>query len=295
MSSNSSSSYGSGSGSRSRSGSNASNAPTLTSYLEDFTREVRSRLTPEEPGTQILNRLLGIHMAPNKRDITICIQTVGSSVLRIRYGMPAPREASPLFLGAGARPALLDATHIQFQESPVPRGQNPLAVCGIMGLPTWEQETARLTAMREADRHPVAVDETPYGGVLRRKRFRTANNILLYWGIMHPRVLDALERAGVDIDSGAGYQRFNTSEPSRHTSYHASGSEPRSRRTSSARPASSSQRASSHRPASGRPASRRSSSNRVPVAAPSRRTLSNRPQKVSLFHRGRPSPDPDPI
>ena len=201
-------------------------------------------------------------MAANKRDITICIQTAGPTVLRLRYGMPVPAEASPLFQGAGA---LLEPTHTQFSEHAVARGQSHMAVCGVVGQPTWTSEVERLTALREDNRNPVAIDETPLGRQLRLKRFRAANNVLLFWSEMRPAIMEALMAAGVDVYSQNGFQRFSTSEPAPHSNRvvaaAGSGSEPKSRRRTSTASASPRRRSSSAR-ARRAAATRKRSSNR---------------------------------
>jgi hypothetical protein len=234
----------------------------LRTYLARLTEDVRRRLPEEDPGSHVVNRLIGIHIATNKRDITVCIQTAGPTLLRLRYGMPVPAGASPIFHGAGE---LLAPTHTQFSEHTVARGQSHMAVCGVVGQPTWTSEVERVIAFREDNRNPVAVDETPMGRQLRLKRFRGANKVLLYWSEMRPAIMEALMAAGVDVYSQNVFQRFSTSEPAPHSNRAAgSGSEPKGRTSTAS--ASPRRRSSSARRSAGRraaAATRRRSSNRL--------------------------------
>jgi hypothetical protein len=230
--------------SQSQSSSNSDDAPTFNDYIEELVEHLADHIPPQEADpNRTHNRLLGMFMdRNNKRNLTLCIQTVGSNLLRVKYGMPVPEAASRMFLPVGEAARVLPPTHYEFTAHP---GQANFALACDIQDPDWDAELNRLMDVRDANQD---------GSPLRQR----AMNILRYWYIMRRKVVQALQAAGVVANQqGAFHMSSSASESASSGHRNSSNRRTVTRRSSSARRSSGSRTFSSRRTAS----NNRSSSN----------------------------------
>jgi hypothetical protein len=186
---------------------------------------------PDGTAPNVENRLVGIHMSPtNKRNITIYVQTSGSNVLEVKYGLPVAPMASRIFLPS-QEPHRIPSTHTQFMDHPIRRGYNHIQALRITD-PLWDEEIDRLTQ---------AQFDYPDGSHARK----TIANILQYWRTMKRHIMLALANGGVDTRGQQVFERFSPSSSNRSASRRRSSSQ--TRRRSQTRSRSSSQTRSRNR------------------------------------------------
>lgn len=197
----------------------------LDAQLDAFQDAIRAHLA-EGNGSRVVNRLLEIYMSPtNKRNITLCIQTEGATLIKVDYGMPVPESASRLFLPTQSAAAPLPSSHIHISDHV--GTQNFRVACGITH-PTWADEKGRLTnLMMNSTTSPAAR--------------RGIAHVLRYWRIMEDRILAALVGTGVDVyNQGEFKMQWSSSQRARTRS----SNRPTPRRSSTRRRSTSSSRRS---------------------------------------------------
>jgi hypothetical protein len=173
---------------------------------------------PDGTAPNVENRLVGIHMSPtNKRNITIYVQTHGSNVLEVKYGLPVAPMASRIFLPS-QEPHRIPSTHTLFLDHSVRRGYNHIQELRITD-PLWDEEVDRLTQ---------AQFDYPVGSHARK----TIANILQYWRTMKRHIMLALANGGIDIRGQQVFERFSPSSSNRSASRRRRSSSQARRRSS---------------------------------------------------------------
>jgi hypothetical protein len=163
-------------------------------FLDEFSEQLLQHL-PNGMEPNVDNRLVDIRMSrTNKRNIKIYIQTRGSHILEITYGMPVPAAASRVFQPSVATIA---PTQLQFADHAIRRGYNHIQNLRITD-PLWDDEIDRLNQAQYD--HPV--------GSAPRKQIA---NILRYWRLMKGRIMSALANGGVDTRGPRIFHRFSPS------------------------------------------------------------------------------------
>jgi len=168
----------------------------ITEYMEELSEQVLQHL-PDADEPTVENRLVGIHVnRANKRNITIYVQTRGSNVLEIRYGMPVP---------GGTRTPTFEpgSTHLVFADHTIRRGYNHIQSLRVAD-PLWDSELDRL--IQSQFDHP---EDSPA-----RKRIA---DVIRYWRFMKRKIMRALANGGVDTQGSHTFQRASRSSSNRST------------------------------------------------------------------------------
>jgi hypothetical protein len=162
----------------------------ISEYMDELSEQLLQHL-PDGTEPNVDNRLVNIHInRANKRDITIFIQTTGSNVLVVRYGMPVPGGTRTPTFNPGP-------TRLEFADHEIRRGYDHIQDLHVTD-PLWDDEIDRLT--QEQFDHPA---DSPT-----RRRIV---DYLRYWRLMKRKILRALANGGVDTRGPRIFHRFSPS------------------------------------------------------------------------------------
>jgi hypothetical protein len=199
----------------------------MSADINPFLDEFSSRLLQSLPNgmePNVDNRLVDIRVSPiNKRLITIYIQTQGTRLLKVTYGMPVPESYSRLFRAVAET---IPPLQLEFSNHTIRRGYDHIQDLRITE-PLWDDEADRLNQVQY---------DYPAGSAPRKQ----IANLLRYWRHMKGRIMLALANGGVDTQGERVYQPVLPSSNRRSSRRSSRGATPpvssrsrRSRRRSS--------------------------------------------------------------